>query len=116
MAVMKSFESTGDASDGVSKGVDGKEAVVVEAGMGREGLGFGGAIGSVRERRCVVRDAVEADREERFSIRSSEWARAVAMASSGTCRGSVSSVLFPRRARDRREEVRRGRGADCIAT
>lgn len=110
--MIKSLISAGDVSAGVSKGVDGKEAVVVEVGMGREGLGFGGAIGSVRERRCVVRDAVEADRVERFSVRSSAWARAVAMASSGMCR--VSSVLIPRRARDRREEVRRGREADCI--
>lgn len=112
--MIKSLISAGDVSAGVSKGVDGKEAVVVEVGMGREGLGFGGAIGSVRERRCVVRDAVEADRVERFSVRSSAWARAVAMASSGMCRASVSSVLNPRRARDRREEVRRGREADCI--
>lgn len=51
MAVMKSLESAGDVIAGVSKGVGGKEAVVVEVGMGREGFGFGGAIGSVRESR-----------------------------------------------------------------
>ena len=67
---MKSPGSTGDMSEGVSEGVGGNE-IAAAAGVGREGLGVGGAIGRVRERRFGFREADDAERVERVSERSS---------------------------------------------
>lgn len=62
MAVMRSLGSVGDRTDGVSSGVGGKEVVVVDPGVGRDGYAEGGAMGSVSDRRLVLREAVEPER------------------------------------------------------
>ena len=67
IAVIKSFGSVGDVTNGVSRGVGGNEVAVVDAGVGREGYAVGGAIGSVSESRLVLRDAVDPDRVDRVS-------------------------------------------------
>lgn len=92
MAVIKSVGSTiGDFRVGVSRGVGGNDVAVVEAGVGREGKGVGGAIGRVKESLLVLRDVVDADREDRVSIESSIWGCANEASSSGIRLGSVSS-------------------------
>jgi len=74
MAVMKSLGSTGESRAGVSLGVGGYDPMVdgVAVGVGREGWAVGGAMGSVRESRLLVRDEVEADRVDRVSTDASE--------------------------------------------
>ena len=71
MAVIKSLGSaTGERMEGVSSGVGGNEAAVVDTGVGRDGYAEGGAMGSVRESRFVLREAVEPEREGRPSVKS----------------------------------------------
>lgn len=70
MAVIKSSGSTGDISDGVSRGVGGYEAMVDEVGVGREegALGRAIGIGIVNERRFELRDVTDPERMERVSM------------------------------------------------
>ena len=68
--MMKSFGSTGDISDGVSRGVGGYEATVDEVGVGRvEGpVGRLIGMGMVSERRFELREVTEPERMERVSM------------------------------------------------
>lgn len=101
---MKSLGSCGEVRPGVSRGVRGKAEEVEEAGAGLVGYGFGGAIGKVKESLFVLREVVEADRDERVSIKSSPYDWGELMGSSGRRRGLVSSQL-PSRAGCRRSGV-----------
>ena len=69
IAVMKSFESVGEVRPRVSSGVGGNEDAVEEAGVGREGNAVGAAIGRVNDRRLEMREAVEAERSDRVSVK-----------------------------------------------
>jgi len=84
----------GDMRAGVSSGVGGKAAEVVDMGGGRDGWGLGGAIGKVNESLLVVLEAEEADLDDRFSMNSSvcDWG-GVVMSSWGIRRVLVSSGL-----------------------
>ena len=57
----------------MSRGVGGKDGAVEETGVGREGYAVGSAMGNVKERRLVLRDAVESDRADRVPEKSSGW-------------------------------------------
>lgn len=81
----------------MSRGVGGKAGVVEELGVCRIGYGFAGTMGKVNDNLFVLREAVEADRAERVSIRSSACEEdGEASCSSGKRRGFVSSRLPPR--------------------
>lgn len=89
---MKSIPSTGDMmEEGVSNGVGGKVAAVVDAGKGREGNALGGAMGRVRDNLLVVLEAEEVDREERPPLNPPKGELGELRRSSGIIRGRVSS-------------------------
>lgn len=95
MAWMKSFASVGDLTIGVSLGVGGKEGIVVEIGVGLDGVCVGRAIGRVRDSLLELRDVVDSDRVERAPKEDGGDSKASSVDGGGTVSGLESFDAWP---------------------
>jgi hypothetical protein len=71
MAIMKSFVSVGETTADVSTGVGGYDGAIDDVGVGRVGSLVGGAMGRVSDSRLGLREADDAERDERVKLSSS---------------------------------------------